>query len=198
MPLKNKLVSKVCGVLFGAVAVVVGLNEGRSLVAYKDPAGIMTICDGETLGVKAGERRTEAQCDATLRKGIARHAEALTGLPEDLPDGVVLGAVDLTYNIGTYGFSTSRVYKALVVKDYKAAGDAVLAWRFISQTKAPAPALGWTYNPKSKRWQFDCSQSFNGKRNKVCWGLWERRQWQAKAIGNQFSSAQAAVNALPK
>lgn len=198
MPLKSKLISRAAGALFGLIAVAVGVNEGRSLVAYKDPVGIWTICDGETLGVKPGERRTEAQCDATLRKGIARHAEALTGLPEALPDAVLVGAVDLTYNIGTHGFRSSRVYKALAAGDYKTAGAAVLSWRYVSQTKAPAPALGWTYNSKTKRWQFDCSQSFNGKRNTVCWGLWERRQWQAKAIGNQFKSAQEAVAALPK
>lgn len=196
MPLKNKLVSKVCGALFGVVALVVGLNEGRSLVAYKDPAGILTICDGETLGVRAGETRTQAQCDATLRKGIARHATALQGLPESLPDAVLVGSIDLVYNIGTNGFSNSRVHAALAVGDYKAAGDAVLAWRYISQTKAPAPTLGWTYD--GKRWRFDCSQTFNGKRNRVCWGLWERRQWQSKAIGNQFKTVQDAIAALPK
>lgn len=198
MPLKNKLVSRAAGALFGAIAVVVGLNEGRSLVSYQDPAGVWTICDGETLGVKPGQKRTHAECDAILRKGIARHAEALTGLPEDLPDVVVLGAVDLTYNIGTYGFRSSRVYKALLLKDYKTASSAVLAWRFISQKAAPAPALGWTYNSKTKRWQFDCSQTFGGKRNTVCWGLWERRQWEAKAIGNQFKTPEAAIAALPK
>lgn len=198
MPLKSKLVSRAAGAMFGFIAAVVGVHEGRSLIAYLDPVGVWTICDGETQGVKPGETRTEAQCDATLRKGIARHAEALAGLPEGLPDAVLVGAVDLTYNIGTGGFRSSRVYKALAVQDYKTAGAAVLAWRFVSQTKAPAPALGWTYNSKTKRWQFDCSQSFNGKRNTVCWGLWERRQWQAKAIGNQFKSAQDAVLALPK
>jgi GH24 family phage-related lysozyme (muramidase) len=177
---------------------VVGLNEGRSLVAYPDPVGVWTVCDGETLGVQPGERRTEAQCDATLRKGIARHAEALTGLPEALPDVVLIGAVDLTYNIGEAGFRNSRVYSALLKQDYRTAGDAVLAWRYVSQKAAPAPALGWTYNTKTKRWQFDCSQTFNGKRNTVCWGLWERRQWEAKAIGNQFKSVEAALAALPK
>ena len=198
MPLKSKLISRAAGALFGVIAVTVGLNEGRSLVAYPDPVGVWTICDGETLGVKPGERRTEAQCDATLRKGIARHAEALVGLPEGLPDVVLVGAVDLTYNIGVQGFRSSRVYKALSVGDYRAAGDAVLAWRYVSQAAAPAPALGWTYNSKTKRWQFDCSQTFNGKRNTVCWGLWERRQWEAKTIGNQFKSTAAALAALPK
>lgn len=177
MPLKSKLVSRAAGALFGLIAVVVGLNEGRSLVSYQDPVGVWTICDGETLGVKPGERRTEAQCDATLRKGIARHAEALHGLPEDLPDAVLIGAVDLTYNIGVYGFQSSTVKRALAEKDYKAAGAAVLRWRYVT--------IGTR--------KFDCSQP-----NKVCSGLWKRRLWQAKAIGNQFPSAQAAVAALPK
>lgn len=198
MPQKNKLISRVCGYLFASVVAVVGLNEGRSLVSYQDPVGVWTICDGETQGVKPRERRTEAQCDETLRKGIARHAEALTGLPEDLPDVVLLGGIDLGYNIGVYGFRGSRVYSALAQKDYKAAGTAVLAWRFVSQKAAPAPARGWAWNERTKRWQFDCSQTFDGKRNTVCWGLWERRQWEAKAIGNQFPTVQAALAALPK
>lgn len=177
MPLKSKLVSRAAGVLFASIAAVVGLHEGRSLVAYQDPIGVWTICDGETQGVEPGQRRSEAQCDETLRKGIARHAEALTGLPEDLPDGVVLGAVDLTYNIGVYGFQSSTVKRALAQKDYKAAQAAVLRWRYVT--------IG------SRK--FDCSQP-----NKVCSGLWKRRLWQAQAIGNQFKTPEAAVAALPK
>ena len=198
MPLKSKLVSRVAGTLFAVVAAVVGLNEGRSLVAYKDPAGILTICDGETLGVKAGERRTQAQCDETLRKGIERHATALTGLPEHLPDAVLVGTIDFVYNVGVQGFTASSVYRGLAVSDYKAAGAAVLQWRYISQKAAPRPQKGWTYNSTSKRWRYDCSQRFDGKRNTVCWGLWERRLWQSKAIGNEFKSVEAAIAALPK
>ena len=179
MPLKSKLISRAAGVLFASIAAVVGLHEGRSLVSYQDSAGVWTICDGETLGVKPGQRRSEAQCDETLRKGIARHAEALTGLPEGLPDVVLLGSVDLVYNIGVYGFRSSSAYKALAQQDYTAAGAAVLRWKYITL-------------PNGKR--FDCSTPGNT----VCYGLWKRRLWQAKAIGNEFPSVQAALAALPK
>lgn len=175
MPLKSKLVSRVAGTLFAVVAAVVGLNEGRSLVAYKDPAGILTICDGETLGVKAGDRRTHAQCDETLRKGIARHATMLSGLPEDLPDGVLIGSMDFGYNTGTLG---TGVKNALARKDYTAAGRAVLDWKYITI--------------KGKK--YDCSTPGN----KVCSGLWKRRLWQSTAIGNEFKSVEAAIAALPK
>lgn len=178
MPLKSKLISRAAGALFASIALVVGVNEGRSLVSYQDSAGVWTICDGETLGVRPGQRRSGAQCDATLRKGIARHAEALQGLPEDLPDVVVLGAVDLVYNIGVSGFEQSAMRRALAGKDYKAAGAAVLRWKYI------------TVNGK----KFDCSTPGN----KVCAGLWKRRLWQSAAIGNQFKTTEAAIAALPK
>lgn len=198
MNLKNNYLTRAAGALFLSIAAVVGVHEGRSLTAYYDSANVLTICDGDTSNVRPGQKATHAECDDRLRKGIAAHAEALTGLPEGLPDVVVLGSVDLAYNIGVNGFKTSSVYKALAVKDYKAAGLAVLKWKYISQRTAPRPGLGWEYNPKTKVWRFDCSQSISGAPNKVCYGLWQRRLWQAKAIGNEFKSPQEAVAAIPK
>lgn len=198
MSLKSSYITRAAGALFLSIAAVVGVHEGRSLVAYYDAANVLTICDGDTRDVQPGQKATPAQCDDRLRKGIADHAKALDGLPEGLPDVVVLGSVDLAYNIGVQGFANSSVRRALMLKDYRAAGRAVLQWKFISQRKAPAPAAGWTYNPKLKMWRFDCSQLLNGAPNKVCYGLWQRRLWQAKAIGNEFRSPQEAVAAVPK
>lgn len=197
-PMTAKAVSKAMGVLFAAVASVVMFNEGYKEVAYPDSAGVQTICYGETKGVKAHQTATKAQCDAQLVQSISEHSKALVGLPEGMPDVVLIGGLDMAYNLGVPTFKGGSVYTNLLLRDYKSAGSSVLRYRYISQTKAPAPALGWTYNTRTKRWQFDCSQSFNGKRNTVCWGLWERRQWQAKAIGNEFKSVQEAISALPK
>lgn len=179
MPLKSNLLSRVTGSLFGVIAVVVGVHEGRSLVSYQDPAGVWTICDGETLGVQPGQKATQAQCDETLRKGIARHAEALRDLPQDLPDVVLLGAIDSAYNVGVYGFRGSSAAKCLANKDYTCASKNWLKWKYITL-------------PNGKK--FDCSTPGN----KVCSGLWDRRQWQAKALGNQFKSVQEALAALPR
>lgn len=184
--------------LIAALIHIVGLNEGRSLEAYQDSAGVWTICDGETLGVKPGQKATESDCDAMVLKGIARHAEAIQGLPEGLPDVVLLGSMDTAYNIGVYGFRNSGMYRALLNKDYQAAGAAVLKWKYISQKAAPRPGKGWEYDPKKKLWRFDCSQSIDGEPNKVCYGLWKRRLWQAQALANRFSTPEAAVAALPK
>lgn len=184
MSLKSKVIGAIAGatLLGGGITSVVKHNEGYSETAYQDSAGVWTICYGETKGAKRGMRLTKSACDAQLRDSIAEHAEALTGLPESLPDVVILGSIDMVYNIGVYGFKNSTVKQLLMKKDYAAAERAVLAWRYI------------TINGK----KYNCSQLVNGKPNRVCWGLWERRQWQAKAIGNRYDSVESAVNALMK
>lgn len=187
----------VVSALLSAVLHVVQINEGYSEKAYKDGAGVWTICYGETKGVKPLETRSKADCDAQLRRSIASHAEALVGLPEGLPDVVLLGVVDTAYNIGVYGFRDSGMYRALGARDYAAAGTAVLRWKYISH-KNPYPQKGWTWNAKAGVWRFDCSQYIDGAPNKVCYGLWKRRVWQAQALSNGFRTVQDALAALPK
>lgn len=178
MSLRTKVVSAIAGasLLGGAITGVIQHNEGFSPTAYRDSAGIPTICYGETKGVKMGQKATLSECQKQLIQSAGEHARALDGLPESLPDVVLLGSLDMAYNVGVTGFSSSTVKRKLMQGDYAGAGKAVLQWRFI------------TLNGK----KYDCSQKVNGKPNKVCWGLWERRQWQSKAIGNQYTNVSAA------
>lgn len=185
MSLRNKIVGALAGasLLGGGITAVIQNNEGYSSTAYRDSAGVPTICYGETKGVQMGQKRSLSDCQKQLIESAGEHARALSGLPEDLPDVVVLGSLDMAYNIGVYGFKNSTVKRLLLNKDYAAAGRAVYAWRYITLPNGT---------------KYDCSQTVRGKPNKVCWGLWERRQWQAKAIGNQYSSLEMAVQALMK
>ncbi|ALA46465.1 putative endolysin [Dickeya phage BF25/12] len=185
MNLKNKITSAIAAatLLGGGIISVVKHNEGYSESAYQDGAGVWTICYGDTRGVKRGMRLTMDVCDAQLRDSIAEHTKALAGLPESTPDVVILGSIDMAYNIGVSGFSTSTQKKHLLNGDYNKAGYAVLSWRYITLPNGV---------------KYDCSQLVHGKPNKVCWGLWERRQWQSKAIGNTFKSVQEALDNLPK
>lgn len=190
MSLKSKIIGAIAGatLLGGGITSVVKHNEGENKlpdgthIAYQDSAGVWTYCYGETKGAYKGLRISQDACDKQLVLSVQAHAEALTGLPESLPDVVILGSLDMVYNIGVYGFKHSTVKQFLMKKEYAAAERAVLAWRYI------------TINGK----KYDCSQYVNGKPNRVCWGLWERRQWQAKAIGNRYDSLASAVNALMK
>lgn len=169
-------------VLGASITAVIQHNEGLSLKAYTDSAGVPTICYGETKGVSMGQTATLTQCKQQLIQSAGEHAKALDGLPMSLTDVQLLGALDMTYNIGVSGFRNSTTKRKLMQGDTKGAAQAVLSWRYITV--------------KGKK--YDCSTLVKGKPNKVCWGLWERRQWEAKAIGNEYKSMQAAVAAMPK
>jgi GH24 family phage-related lysozyme (muramidase) len=199
MSLRTKVIAALTGatMLGGAITGVVQHNEGLSLTAYKDSVGVPTICYGETKSVKMGQRATLSDCQRQLIESAGAHAKALDGLPMQLSDVALVGSVDFIYNVGVAGFNGSAVKRHLKSPNYAAAGKAVLDWRYISKYQQKSPGIGWVYKG-SNRWTFDCSQYINGQRNKVCWGLWERRQWQSKAIGNQYKNVNAAVAALTK
>lgn len=199
MSLRTRVIAALAGatMLGGAITEVVQHNEGLSLTAYKDSAGIPTICYGETKGVKMGQRATLSDCQKQLIESAGEHAKALDGLPMQLSDVALIGSIDFIYNVGVAGFNGSAVKRRLKRLDYAAAGKAVLDWRYISKYQSKSPGAGWVHKG-GNRWTFDCSQYINGQRNKVCWGLWERRQWQAKAIGNRYDSVESAINALMK
>lgn len=207
MSIKSSIVSGIRGrviasllgasALGGGITTVVSYNEGFSGGAYLDSAGIPTICYGETKGVKMGQKRSLSDCQKQLIESVGEHAKALEGLPVSLPDVVVLGSIDMAYNVGVSGFYNSKVRRYLTEGNYSMAGKAVLEWRYISSQRQPKTA-GWVYVQGQNKWRYDCSKLINGKPNKVCWGLWKRRLWQSKAIGNEFKSVQEAVNALNK
>lgn len=199
MSLRTKVVAALTGatMLGGAITGVIKHNEGLSLPAYKDSAGVPTICYGETKGVKMGQVATLSDCQKQLIQSAGEHAKALDGLPMQLSDVALLGSLDFTYNVGVAGFNGSSVKRYLKSLDYAAAAKAVLDWRYISKYQQRSPGAGWVYKG-ANRWSFDCSQYINGQRNKVCWGLWERRQWQSKAIGNQYKNVSTALAELKR
>lgn len=49
-----------------------GLHEGMEYVAYKDIAGVPTICAGTTTGVKMGDTATKAECYQMTLKDYRR------------------------------------------------------------------------------------------------------------------------------
>lgn len=178
MDLKNRAIKWVMGAGFLAASSVIMVNEGYKETSYKDGAGVWTICYGETKGVTKGMRKTKEQCTAQLKESMETHSKALVGLPDTTPDVVVLGSLDMAYNVGVGGFNGSAVKRYLIKADYVNAGKEVLKWKYI------------TRNGK----RYDCSV----KGNKVCSGLWKRRLVQAEMIGNKISVQEALrkLNAL--
>jgi lysozyme len=87
------------------------------LTAYRDIVGVVTICDGDTADVKAGQVATPPECTARLERQLIVHAEGVVACVPQLygRQHQVTAAVLLAYNIGVRGFcgsTAARLFRA--------------------------------------------------------------------------------------
>lgn len=108
--------------------------EGLRLTAYRDIVGVWTICYGHTEGVRAGQRKTKAQCDALLREELAGYHHALMpaftaeSLAGRLPPKRHAAFDSLSYNVGTRGASRSTAVRRLNAGKIRGACVAIGWW----------------------------------------------------------------------
>lgn len=116
----------------GALAVgFVGGKEGLSTKAYRDVAGIPTICFGETRGVKMGDTATVDECKAMLGDALVEfegNMRACLKEPDKIPDKPYVAFLSLSYNIGSRAFCSSTVARKANAGDLKGACNAILVW----------------------------------------------------------------------
>lgn len=136
----RKRPAKAAGAAGGAAVMALAASfiagwEGRELRAYRDIAGVWTICQGLTDGVRPGDVATAAECDtrfaAELRKLHAGMTACYPGLPS-LPDKVEVAFLSLGYNIGIAGFCGSTVRKRAEAGDLPNACHAITWWNKIT------------------------------------------------------------------
>lgn len=91
---------------------LIGGFEGLRTTAYRDSVGIPTICYGETKGVRMGDTKTKAQCDAMFVKRLDEFATKVEGcITRPMSDKTEVAFVSLAYNIGSGGFCSSSVVR---------------------------------------------------------------------------------------
>lgn len=116
----------------GAIALAIPLvtaYEGRNLVAYLDPVGIPTICDGITHGVQLGQVKTPAQCDALLEAELGRAIAAVDRLalyPQPDTRRAALGS--FVFNVGGAAFASSTLLRKLNAGDVAGACAELSRW----------------------------------------------------------------------
>lgn len=114
-----------------AVVALVGGFEGLRTTAYRDPIGIPTICFGETKGVRMGQVKTSAECEAMLAGSLIEHeAEMRAALvrPDALPDKVYGSFLSLEYNIGQRNFRYSTLVRRANAGDLRGACNEIPRW----------------------------------------------------------------------
>lgn len=106
-------------------------DEGKRNVDYLDIARIPTACYGHTgAGVKAGTRRSDAECERLLTADAQKHINgvllctpALAYHPYQLA-----AATRLTFNIGQSAYCSSTIARRFNAEDYRGGCDGFLAW----------------------------------------------------------------------
>lgn len=115
--------------------------EGKRNVAYRDVAGIPTICYGSIRGVKMGDRKTDAECTALLTDEIREHMEPVLRCTPGLRDGrwpyQLAAATSLTFNIGGAAYCRSTVARRFNAGDIRGACDAFLMWNRAGGREVP-------------------------------------------------------------
>ncbi|MFA5488612.1 MAG: lysozyme [Candidimonas sp.] len=110
--------------------------EGRSLVAYVDPVGIPTICEGYTHGVRLGDVATPEKCDDLTRKEVVSALAVVDrSVPRPLPDGVRVALSSFVYNVGAGAYSGSTLLRKLRAGDIRGACNELPRWVYAGGKK---------------------------------------------------------------
>jgi lysozyme len=135
----KKTLAGVVGIAAAALLItIVPDYEGEFLNTYKCPAGVDTVCYGETdpAFAKPGAHYSKLECLKMLEASLIKYAEpvlrctpGLEGHPPQLA-----AAVSLAYNIGIDGYCKSTVARRFNAGDWPGACAAFEMWNRVGGT----------------------------------------------------------------
>jgi len=121
--------TKIAGGVIAAAVSLVATYEGRSLVAYLDPVGIPTICEGYTLGVRLGDVATPEACDVLTRIEVVKALGVVDkSVSRPLPDGARVALTSFVYNVGAGAYRDSTLLRLLRAGDIRGACNQLPRW----------------------------------------------------------------------
>lgn len=107
-------------------------EEGTEYKAYRDIAGIWTVCQGDTKDVHPGLIETPEGCRQRLEMQLVAHAKPVMActptLSEPGRDYQRAAAVSLAYNIGVRAYCHSTADRLFDSGDLKGGCNAFLSW----------------------------------------------------------------------
>lgn len=128
--------NKIIGGVLAAAVTLVATWEGRSLIAYADPVGIPTICEGYTHGVRLGDVATPEQCDELTAQEVRKALAVVDrSVPQKLPDGMRVAFSSFVYNVGPGAYQRSTLLRKLRAGDYVGACNELPRWAYAGGRK---------------------------------------------------------------
>lgn len=139
-PLRKKLIAAAgAGSIALATAFLGGQDglEGRRHEAYRDIAGIWTVCDGHTgKDIVVGKKYSDRECDALLRQDLLPARRAVDSLViAPLGDYKRAALYSFVFNVGKEAFARSTLLRKLNTGDYKAACEELRRWVYAGGVK---------------------------------------------------------------
>lgn len=129
---KGPLVAIVGALAATSLFATVPKEEGTEYKAYRDIAGIWTVCQGDTNDVHPGLIETPEGCRQRLERQLVAHAKPVMActpaLSEPGRDFQRAAAVSLAYNIGVGAWCKSTADRRFDSGDWKGGCDAFLSW----------------------------------------------------------------------
>lgn len=142
MSAKPRLPAFLVGVVLAAVAAFGSHFEGRRLTAYQDVAGIWSICDGHTAGVKPSDTATDSQCDAWLKQEMGGALDTVQRcIHVPLTMGQLVAFTDATYNLGATVVCGSTLQRLANAGDLAGACRQLPRWVHAGGRADPIPGL---------------------------------------------------------
>lgn len=129
MNLRQKIAIGALTGSLGMTGALVTWFEGRSLLAYLDPVGIPTLCEGVTRGVSLGDVATHPECDQLLERELNIALTAVdhrVRVPLLESRRAALGS--FVYNVGESQFARSTLLRKLNTGDAKGACAELSRW----------------------------------------------------------------------
>ena len=120
-------------------------HEGESLQSYADVAGVWTICNGITAGIKPGMTETKEQCSEAEQTTIGQFmagVSALITVPVSAP--TLAAHTSFAYNIGIAGYKRSSALRLTNAGQIAQGCDSMMIWHTAGGKDCSKPENGCT------------------------------------------------------
>lgn len=180
--------NKITKAVFMLAAAGIAGEEGLRLSAYRDAAGVPTICNGITAGVRMGDTATPAYCQNALIRELIKHSKPYEQLPYQVPVNVQIAGLSLTYNIGIGNTLKSGFYADLKKGDWKNACTKIVAWRKVRIDGVLRDCSLWPWSQK-------CGGVYNRRvrETQLCDGTITIEEW-IESTGGHLPSPDGAAS----
>mgnify|MGYP000876565310 FL=1 len=138
--LRNKLIAAAGGGAMLIASLFLGGQdgvEGRKYQAYKDVAGVWTVCDGHTgTDINRKKTYTDEECDRFLWKDLQPAKRTVDGLVKvPLNEYQRAALYSFVFNVGSDAFSKSTLLRKLNKGDQTGACEEMRRWVYAGGMK---------------------------------------------------------------